>query len=105
MFSNSYSANVGSAIKVATALYKAGAPLLICDAEKFLRLLREEDYVWLVPGSFHNYMGYQEEGTVYELPWEYECSDDGDLALTPAQYHAIVSLAEWHPEEQVKPIA
>ena len=22
------------------------------------------------------YMGYQEEGAVYELPWEYECSDD-----------------------------
>lgn len=21
-------------------------------------------------------MGYQEEGTVYELPWEYECSDE-----------------------------
>lgn len=41
--SNSYSANVGLAIEVATALYKAGAPLLIYDAEKLLRILREED--------------------------------------------------------------
>lgn len=103
--SNSYSANVGLAIEVATALYKAGAPLLIYDAERFLRILREEDYVRLVPSSFHNYMGYQEEGTVYELPWEYECSGDVDSPLTLEQYHAIVSLTEWQPEEQVRAIA
>lgn len=102
--SNSYSANVGLAIEVATALYKAGVPLLIYDAEKLLRILREEDWVRLVPDSFHNYMGYQEEGTVYELPWEYECSDNGDSPLTLEQYHAIVSLTEWQPEEQVRPI-
>ena len=103
--SNSYSANVGLAIEVATALYKAGAPLLIYDAERLLRILREEDYVRLVPSSFHNYMGYQEEGIVYELPWDYECSDNGDSPLTKEQYHAIVSLTEWQPEERVKPIA
>ena len=103
--SNSYSANVGLAIEVATALYKAGAPLLIYDAEKLLRILREEDWARLVPSSFHNYMGYQEEGTVYELPWGYECSDNGDSPLTKEQYHAIVSLTEWQPEERVKPIA
>ena len=103
--SNSYSANVGLAIEVATALYKAGAPLLIYDAERLLRILREEDYVRLIPDSFHNYMGYQEEGTVYELPWEYECSGDVDSPLTLEQYHAIVSLTEWQPEEQVRSIA
>lgn len=103
--SNSYSANVGLAIEVATALYKARAPLLIYDAEKLLRILLEEDYVRLVPDSYHNYMGYQEEGSVYELPWEYECSDDGDSPLTKEQYHAIVSLTEWQAEERVKPIA
>lgn len=103
--SNSYSANVGLAIEVATALYKAGAPLLIYDAKKLLRILREEDWVRLIPDSFHNYMGYQEEGIVYELPWEYECSDDGDSPLTKEQYHAIVSLTEWQTEERVKPIA
>ena len=102
--SNSYSANVGLAIEVATALYKAGAPLLIYDAEKLLRILREEDWVRLIPDSFHNYMGYQEEGIVYELPWEYECLSDGDSPLTLEQYHAIVSLTEWQPEECVKPI-
>ena len=99
--SNSYSANAGLAIEVATALYKAGAPLLIYDAEKLLRILLEEDYVRLVPDSFHNYMGYQEEGSVYELPWEYECSDDANSVLTKEQYQAIVSIAEWQPEECV----
>lgn len=103
--SNSYSANAGLAIEVATALYKAGTPLLIYDAEKFLRILLEEDYVRLVPDSYHNYMGYQEEGIVYELPWEYECSDDANSVLIKEQYQAIVSLTEWKPEEPVRPIA
>lgn len=103
--SNSYSANAGLAIEVATALYKAGTPLLIYDAEKLLRILLEEDYVRLVPDSYHNYMGYQGEGSVYELPWEYECSDDTDSVLTKEQYQAIVLLVEWQPEEQVNPIA
>lgn len=103
--SNSYSAKVELAIEVATALYKAGVPLMIYDAEKFLKILKEEDYVRLVPESFHNYMGYQEEGCVYELPWEYECADDDDLPLTKEQYHAIVSIAEWQSESRVRPIS
>lgn len=103
--SNSYSAKVGLAIEVATALYKAGVPLMIYDAEKFLKILKEEDYVRLVPESFHNYMGYQEEGRVYELPWEYECADDDDSFLTLKQYHALVSTVEWQSESRVKPIS
>ena len=100
--SNSYSANARLAIEVATALYKGGTPLQIYDAEKPLRILIEEDYVRLVPDSYHNYMGYQEEGIVYELPWEYECSDDANSILTKEQYQAIVSLAEWLPEERIR---
>ena len=103
--SNSYSAKVELAIEVATALYKAGVPLMIYDAEKFLKILKEEDYVRLVPESFHNYMGYQEEGCVYELPWEYECSEDDDSFLTLKQYHSLVSIADWQPESRVKPIS
>ena len=103
--SNSYSANVELAIEVATALYKAGVPLMIYDAEKFLKILEEEDYVRLVPEFFHNYMGYQEEGCVYELPWEYECSDDDDSFLTIKQYYALVSIVEWQSESRVKPIS
>lgn len=99
--SNSYSANAILAIEVATALYKAGTPLLIYDAEKLLRILKEEDYVRLVPDSYHNYMGYQEEGSVYELPWKYECSDDSNSVLTKEQYQAIVSIAEWQDVERI----
>ena len=98
--SNSYSSNVGLAIEVATALYKAEAPLLIYDAEKLLRILLEEDDVRLVPDSFYNYMGYQEE--VYELLWEYECSDDTNSVLTKEQYQTIVSLAEWQKVEKIR---
>lgn len=103
--SNSYSAKVELSIEVATALYKAGVPLMIYDAEKFLKILEEEDYVRLIPESFHNYMGYQEEGRVYELPWEYECADDDDSFLTLKQYHALVSTAEWQSESRAKPIS
>ena len=66
-----------------------------------LRILLEEDYVRLVPDSYHNYMGYQEEGSVYELPWEYECSDDYSV-LTKEQYQAIISVAEWLQEERIR---
>lgn len=100
--SNSYSSNVGLAIEVATALYKAGTPLLIYDAEKLLKILLEEDYVRLLPDSFHNYMGYQKEGTVYELPWKYECSDDSNSVLTKEQYQAIVSNVEWQEVEKLR---
>ena len=78
---------------------------MIYDAEKFLKILMEEDYVRLVPESFHNYMGYQEEGRVYELPWEYECADDDDSFLTLKQYHSLVSIAEWQSESRVRPIS
>ena len=103
--SNSYSANVELASEIAMALYKAEVPLMIYDAEKFLKILKEEDYVRLVPESFHNYMGYQEEGCVYELPWEDECADDDDSFLTLKQYHELVSIAEWQSESRVKPIS
>ena len=65
---NSYTASVGLVIKVATALYRGGAPLQIYDAEKLSRILREEDYVRLVPTFFHNYMGYQEETPFMNYP-------------------------------------
>ena len=102
--SNSYSSNVGLAMEVAVSLYKADAPLHIYDAEKLLSILKEEDFVRLVPDSYHNYMGYQEEGTVYELPWEYECSDEKNSFLTLEQYHDIISHTEWEPDKRVEPI-
>ena len=49
--SNSYSANAGLAIEVATALYKAGAPLLIYDAEKLLRAIRKKAPSTNCPGN------------------------------------------------------
>ena len=102
---NLYSANIDVAIDVATALYKSGAPLEISDAEKLLKILCEEDYVGLMPCTFHNYMNHHDEGTVYELPWEYQLSDDCDDSeslLTKAQYDELVSLAEWDEIRKVR---
>lgn len=58
-------------------------------------------YVRLASDSYHNYISYQEEVTVYGQPWKYECSDDSNLVLTKEQYSAIVSTAEWQPEERL----
>ena len=100
--SNSYSAYVDVAVEVATALYKSGAPLEIHDAAKLLRILKEKDHVKLIPYTFHDYMGHHEEGTVYQLPWEYECMDSEENVLSLKQYHDIISLAEWDEIEKVK---
>ena len=48
---------------------------------------------------------YQEEGTVYELPWEYECFDEKNSFLTLEQYHDIISHTEWESEKRVEPIS
>jgi len=100
--SNSYSAYVDVAIDVATAIYKSGVPLEIYDAEKLMKILNEEDYVGLIPRTFHDYMNHHDEGTVYELPWEYQLSDKSEFLLTKAQYDEIISLAEWDEIEKVK---
>jgi len=47
-------------------------------------------------------MNHHDEGTVYELPWEYQLSDKSESLLTKAQYDEIISLAEWDEIEKVK---
>lgn len=102
LVSNSYSSHVDVAIDVATALYKAGAPLEITSAEKLLKILKEEDYVGLIPHTYHDYMNHHDEGTVYELPWEYEVVEAPEEYITIEQYNEIISLAEWEEIEKVK---
>lgn len=102
LVSNSYSSHVDIAIDVATALYKAGAPLEIASAEKLLKILKEEDYVGLIPHTYHDYMNHHNEGTVYELPWEYEVVEAPEEYITIEQYYEIISLAEWDEIEKVK---
>ena len=87
---------------IRTALYKAGAPLEIASAEKLLKTLKEEDYVGLIPHTYHDYMNHHDEGTVYELPWEYEVVAAPEEYITIEQYNEIVSLAEWDEIEKVK---
>ena len=48
-------------------------------------------------------MRYQEEGTAFELPREYDWSDEKNSFLTLEQYHDIISHTEWEPEKRVEP--
>ena len=98
-FGVSYSAWVDAGCEIALALYEAGAPLLVHDAQKMLDILEERDFVMLTPHTFHDYLNHHEEGSVFDLP--YECYlGDGD-EITKEQYDEIVALAEWKPELQV----
>lgn len=98
-FGVSYSAWVDAGCEIALALYEAGAPLLVHDAQKMLDILEERDFVMLTPHTFHDYLNHHEEGSVFDLP--YECYlGDGD-EITREQYDEIVALAEWKPEVQV----
>lgn len=98
-FGVSYSAWVDAGCEIALALYEAGAPLLVHDAQKMLDILEERDFVMLTPHTFHDYLNHHEEGSVFDLP--YECYlGDGD-EITKEQYDEIVALAEWKPEVQV----
>lgn len=98
-FGVSYSAWVDAGCEIALALYEAGAPLLLYNAQKMLDTLEAKDYVKLTPHTFHDYLNHHEEGSVFDLP--YECYLGNGDEITREQYDEIVSLAEWDPEVQV----
>lgn len=99
-FGVSYSAWVDAGCEIALALYEAGAPLLLHDAQKMLDILEGKDYVRLTPHTFHDYLDHHEEGSVFDLP--YECYLGNGDEITREQYDEIVSLASWKPEVQLK---
>lgn len=98
-FGVSYSAWVDAGCEIALALYEAGAPLLVHDAQKMLNILEERDFVMLTPHTFHDYLNHHEEGSVFDLPYECYLGDGDDI--TKEQYDEIVALAEWESEVQV----
>ena len=99
-FGVSYSAWVDAGCEIALALYEAGAPLLLHDAQKMLDILEARDYVKLTPHTFHDYLNHHDEGSVFDLP--YECYLGNGDEITREQYDEIVSLATWKPEGQLE---
>lgn len=99
-FGVSYSAWVDAGCEIALALYEAGAPLLLHNAQKMLDILEGKDYVKLTPHTFHDYLNHHEEGSVFDLPYEYYLGNGDEI--TRKQYDEIVSLAAWEPEDELK---
>ena len=60
-----YSSQIWDGLKVALALYETGAPLHIDDAERLLAAVEETDFVRLTSCTFHNYLSWQDETSVY----------------------------------------
>lgn len=98
--STSYSAYVEELLDIAVALYKAGAPLRVGDAQKLLKILEEKDHVAIRTWTFHDYLGHHEEGSVIRLPYDEECHDKNSM-WTMEIKQAIIENAEWEPIEQV----
>ena len=99
-FRVSYSAWVDAGCEIALALYEAGAPLLLHNAQKMLDILEAKDYVKLTPHTFHDYLNHHDEGSVFDLP--YECYLGNGDEITREQYDEIVSVATWSPEGQLE---
>ena len=99
--SMSYSSQIWDGMKVALALYEAGAPLHIDYAERLLAAVEETDYVRLTSYTFHNYLNWQEETSVYSLPWEYQC-DYKEYGVTREQLKELIRCSEWMPERKLK---
>ena len=98
--STSYSAYVEELLDIAVALYKAGAPLRVGDAQKLLDILEERDYVAIRTWTFHDYLGHHEEGSVIRLPYDEECEDKSS-SWTREIKQAIIENAEWEPIKKV----
>ena len=97
----SYSSQIWDGLKVALALYETGAPLHIDDAERLLAAVEETDFVRLTSCTFHNYLNWQDETSVYSLPWEYEC-DYEEYGITREQLQEIIDYSEWMSEQKLK---
>ena len=87
-------------LDIAVALYKAGAPLRVGDAQRILDILEERDYVAIRPYTFHDYLNHHKEGSVIRLPLDEICDDDNSL-WTREIKQAIIDNAEWVPIEKV----
>ena len=70
-------------------------------AERLLAAVQEDDYVRLTSHTFHNYLNWQDETSVYSLPWEYEC-DYEEYGVTREQLQEIIDYSEWMSEQKLK---
>lgn len=87
---------VAEGIDVAIALYDAGVPFVLKDADKLLAILEERDEILLMSSVINNLMGIQKKINVFTLPYEENCGNDDEISRE--QYESIVKLAEWEPE-------
>ena len=99
--SPSYSSQIWLALEVALALYEAGIPLRVENADRLREAVQESDCVRLTSHSFHNYISHQEEISVYVLPWEDECQYE-IYGVTAEQLQDLISHSEWLPVNKLK---
>ena len=96
-----YSSRIWIGLKVALALYEAGAPLHIEDSDRLIAAVQETDYVRLTRQTFHNYLNHQNESSVFPLPWEDEC-DYEECGVSLEQLNEIINCSEWLPLQNLK---
>ena len=82
-------------LKIVEALYNQGIRVVISPCEMLMGILREDDLVGIVP-SPDKYM--DRGGTTNQIHLPYVEED-----VTEEKLAELISLAEWEPEELVKP--
>ena len=97
-FSISYSASVKTGLKIAMALYRTEAPFLFYDADNLLHILKETGQVRILPFTFHDYLGGDDDEGVFDLPYIEECDADAPITLSEIRhrienkYHIYLSV-------------
>jgi len=83
-------------LKIVEALYEQGIRLVVSPTDALLGILREDDYVGVVP-SPDKYMNRGGTTNQIDLPW---VEDD----VTQEMIDQLIALIQWEPEEQVFPV-
>ena len=81
---------------IAEAMYKQGICVEISPFDRVMGILREDDLVGIVPYP-DKYMDRGGTSNQIRLPY---VEDD----VTEEKLAELISLTEWDPEEQVKPL-
>ena len=99
----SYASMIDSAVNVAVALYKAGAPLNMGWPEMMLAAVEGTDEVRIRPNTYHDYIGQDCDGCggTIEIPFEYEVEGSW---WTVDNLREFIKYAKWDKLEKVKPI-
>ncbi len=92
-------ARIAETARMALALHRGGAPLVIQDKEEMLRMLTGIDFIGIVPDDEH--VGYNHSS----FPREDRIFDFAHLWEVEAVCGAVPDSIHWYPLDEIRPVA